>query len=227
VALLARDRNGDDGVIADVSAFIRANTRVAAAPLVPEIRLHLADDAVALWELTEAEMDAMRLPPPYWAFAWAGGQALARHILDHSQLVRGRSVLDVGSGGGLLAIAAMQAGAARAAAVDTDAFAAHAAGMNADLNGVSVEVRIEDPIGAPARAEIILVGDLFYERDLAARLFEWLLGQKADGRTILIGDAGRAYLPRERLARLADYDVPTLRALEDAEVKRAAVWALT
>jgi predicted nicotinamide N-methyase len=213
-------------VIEDISAFIRANTRVAASPLIPEIRLHLADDAVALWELTEAGMDALRLAPPFWAFAWAGGQALARHILDHPEFVRSKRVLDVGSGAGLAAIAAMRAGAASAEAADADPFAAHAARLNAELNSVAVAPRTHDAIGAASNAEIILVGDLFYERDTAARLLAWLEEKKAKGCATLIGDPGRAYLPKERLMHVADYDVPTLRALEDSELKRTGVWSL-
>lgn len=212
-------------MIADVPAFIRANTRVLAAPHVPEIRLHLADDAVALWEMTEEQLGEIGLPPPFWAFAWAGGQALARYVLDHPEIVAGKRVLDVASGCGLVAIAAMKAGAAHAAAVDIDAFAGHAALLNAELNGVTVEPRTADPVGAAADAEIILIGDLFYDRDLAKRLIAWVEDLARTGKTVRVGDPGRTYLPRERLTPLAEYAVPTVRALEDAEVKRTRVWA--
>ena len=213
-------------VIADIPAFIRANTRVAAPPHTPEIRLHLADDAVALWELTETALGEIGLPPPFWAFAWAGGQALARYVLDHPEIVCGKSVLDIGAGAGLVAIAAALAGAEKAVANDVDAFAAEAARLNAALNDVVIEPRTEDMIGKPAAADIILVGDLCYQQDIAARLIAWLEAEKAHGKTILIGDPGRTYLPKEGLTRIAEYDVPTIRALEDSDMKRTGVWRL-
>jgi len=213
-------------MIRDIPAFIRENTRVLAPSHVPELKLHLADDAVALWELTEEQLGELGLPPPFWAFAWAGGQALARYVLDHPEVVRGKRVLDVASGSGLVAIAAMRAGADAADAADIDAFAAHAATLNAELNEVAIETSSADPVGEPTDAEVILVGDLFYDRDLAPRVLDWLEGLHRAGTPVLIGDPGRTYLPRERLRRIAAYDIPVTRALEDAEVKRAAVWAL-
>ena len=213
-------------MISDIPAFIRDNTRVLAPSHVPELKLYLADDAVSLWELTEEQLGEMGLPPPFWAFAWAGGQALARYVLDNAETVRGKSVLDVASGSGLVAIAAMKAGAASALAIDIDAFAAHAAVLNAALNDVRVEVSDADPVGKPSDADVILVGDLFYDRDLAPRVLEWLIAMQAQGKTVLIGDPGRTYLPRDKLEQIAAYDIPVTRALEDAEVKRAAVWRL-
>ena len=213
-------------MISDIPAFIRENTCVLAPSHVPEIRLYLADDAVALWEMTEEQLGEMGLPPPFWAFAWAGGQALARYLLDHAEIVRGRSVLDVASGSGLVAIAAMRAGAASAVAVDIDVFAADAAMLNAELNDVVIATSDVDPVGTPTEAELILVGDLFYDRDLAPRVLEWLIAMERDGKQVLIGDPGRAYLPRDKLEQVAAYDIPVTRALEDAEVKRAAVWKL-
>ncbi len=213
-------------MIGDIPAFIRENTRIIAPSHVPELQLYLADDAVSLWQLTEEQLGELGLPPPFWAFAWAGGQALARFVLDHPDIVRGRSVLDVASGSGLVAIAAMKAGAASALAVDIDAFAAHAAALNAALNDVRVETSDADPVGQPTDAEIILVGDLFYDRDLAPRVLNWLIAQQAQGKTVLIGDPGRTYLPRDKLEQIAAYDIPVTRALEDAEIKRAAVWRL-
>lgn len=213
-------------MISDIPAFIRENARVLAPSHVPELQLYLADDAVSLWELTEEQLGEMGLPPPFWAFAWAGGQALARYVLDHAETVRGKSVLDVASGSGLVAIAAMKAGAASALAIDIDAFAAHAAVLNAALNDVRVETSDADPVGKPTDAEIILVGDLFYDRDLAPRVLDWLIAMQAHGKTVLIGDPGRTYLPRDKLEQIAAYDIPVTRALEDAEVKRAAVWRL-
>jgi predicted nicotinamide N-methyase len=213
-------------MIADIPAFIRANTRVTAPPLVPEVQLHLADDALTLWEMTEEQLGGLGLPPPFWAFAWAGGQALARYILDHPEVARGRSVLDLASGSGLVAIAAMQAGATRVLAADIDGFAAEAARLNAALNNVALEITCDDLIGSPAAHDLILVGDLFYDRDIAARLIDWLEALERQGAAVLIGDPGRSYLPKARLEQLAGYDAPVSRALEDAEIKRAAVWRL-
>jgi predicted nicotinamide N-methyase len=213
-------------LITDIPAFIRENTRVLAPSHVPELKLYLADDAVALWELTEEQLGELGLPPPFWAFAWAGGQALARYVLDNPQIVLGKRVLDVASGSGLVAIAAMKAGAAHAIAVDIDAFAADAARLNAALNDVALETSDADPIGAPTDADVILVGDLFYDRDLAPRVLEWLITLQRAGKHVLIGDPGRTYLPRDKLEQIAAFDIPVTRALEDAEVKRAAVWKL-
>jgi predicted nicotinamide N-methyase len=213
-------------MISDIPAFIRENTRALAPSHVPELKLYLADDAVSLWELTEEQLGELGLPPPFWAFAWAGGQALARFVMDHREIVCGKSVLDVASGSGLVAIAAMKAGAASALAADIDAFASHAATLNAELNTVRLDTSDADPVGAPTDAQVILVGDLFYDRDLAPRVLAWLIEQQAAGKTVLIGDPGRTYLPRDKLEQIAAYDIPVTRALEDAEVKRAAVWKL-
>jgi predicted nicotinamide N-methyase len=213
-------------MISDIPAFIRENTRVMAPSYIPELRLHLADDAVSLWELTEEQLGELGLPPPFWAFAWAGGQALARYVLDQPASVAGKRVLDVASGSGLVAIAAMKAGAASALAVDIDAFAAHAAKLNAALNDVRVETNNADPLGKPTDCEVILVGDLFYERELAPRMLDWLAALQREGRSVLIGDPGRTYLPRDKLEQIAAYEIPVTRALEDAELKCAAVWRL-
>ena len=213
-------------MITDVPAFIAANTRVLSPPHVPELVLHLADDAVALWEMTEEQLGEIGLPPPFWAFAWAGGQALARYVLDHPETVHNRRVIDVASGCGLVAIAAMKAGAISAAAIDIDAFAADAALLNAGLNDVVIEARVEDPVDQPIDADVVLVGDLFYDRDLSPRLLAWLQAAGRDGKTVLVGDPGRTYLPKDALAPVAEYAVPVSRALEDAEVKRTRVWRL-
>jgi predicted nicotinamide N-methyase len=213
-------------MIDDIPAFIAANTRVLSPPHVPELKLHLADDAVALWEMTEEQLGEIGLPPPFWAFAWAGGQALARHVLDHPEIVRGRTVLDVAAGCGLAAIAAMKAGAACAEANDIDRFAAQAAALNAALNGVEISASTDDKIGAAVAAEVILVGDLFYDRDLSPKVFAWLKPLADQGRTVLIGDPGRTYLPKDKLDIVAAYEVPVTRALEDAEVKTTRIWRL-
>lgn len=213
-------------MIKDIPAFIAANTRILTAPHVPEIALHLADDAVALWEMTEDQLGELGLQPPFWAFAWAGGQALARYVLDHPDCVAGKTVMDVASGCGIVAIAAMKAGARAASAWDIDSFAAHACALNAALNGVSVEAIADDPLNKPTDADVILVGDLFYDRDLSPPLLAWLKTLEAAGRTVLVGDPGRSYFPKDAFDRVAEYAMPVTRALEDAEVKRTGVWRL-
>jgi predicted nicotinamide N-methyase len=196
-------------------------------PHAPEIVLHVADEAVPLWSKTEEELERDGLPPPFWAFAWAGGQALARYLMDEPQIVRGRRVLDVGSGSGLVAIAAMKAGAASVLAVDVDPFALAAIEANAAANAVTIAISGVDPIGLDfPDAEIVTVGDLFYERDLAARLLAWLDGFAARGVAVLIGDPGRSYLPKDRLEAFAEYEVPVTRELEDSDIKRTTVWRL-
>ncbi len=212
---------------ADPTDFVRANTVVAAPPLVPEIRLHLTSEITPLWHATEATLAQAQLPPPYWAFAWAGGQALARHILDHPELVRGRAVLDFGAGSGLVAIAAAKSGA-QATAAEIDPFAAAAIALNAALNGVGISIERRDVIGRePAPWEIVLAGDMCYERPLAERLTRWLRSLAARGVTVLLGDPGRAYLPAEGLEALARYEVPTPLELEDRTSRECLVWRLT
>ena len=207
--------------------FIDANTRLKAVPLVPEIRLHLAHEAVPIWQKTEEELGEIGLPPPFWAFAWAGGQALARYVLDHPETVRGRQVLDLASGSGLVAIAAAKAGAASVVAADIDAFAVAAIGLNAAANAVAVSATGADLLAAPPQAfDTVLVGDLFYERALATRLLAWLEAARAQGSLVLIGDPGRSYLPKARLEAIAEYRVTQTRELEDAETKRSTVWRL-
>lgn len=213
-------------LITDRSAFILANTRVSRPVHCPEIQLHLADDAVALWQLTEEELGRLGLDPPFWAFAWAGGQALARYLLDRPHIVRAKRVLDLASGSGLAAIAAMLAGAASALANDIDPFAAEAARLNADLNTVQVAVHCGDLIGQDLDPDLILVGDLFYDRDLAQRVLAWLRWHQARGVEVFVGDPRRAYFPADAFEELAHYSVPTSRSLEDAEIKQTGVWRL-
>jgi predicted nicotinamide N-methyase len=206
--------------------FVRANTVVAAAPLVPEIRLHLASEITPLWHATEATLEQAQLPPPYWAFAWAGGQALARHLLDHPELVHGRAVLDFGAGSGLVAIAAAKAGA-RVTAAEIDPFAAAAIALNAALNGVEIAIERTDVIGRePAPWQTVLAGDMCYERPLAERLTQWLRLIAGRGITVLLGDPGRAYLPREELDAVGRYTVPTTLELEDRTSREGVVWRL-
>ncbi|PST18011.1 nicotinamide N-methylase [Rhizobium sp. JAB6] len=208
----------------DPESFILANTSLMAPPHVPEIRLHLASEAHELWLKTEEELEAIGLPPPFWAFAWAGGQSLARYILDHPEIVAGKIVLDFASGSGLVAIAAMRAGAAHVLAVDIDPWAGTAIRLNAVENGVDLDFAGEDIIGRTVDAEVILAGDVFYDRDIAAKLVPWLRQLAGEGRLVLVGDPGRAYLPKERLEAQATYEVPVTRALEDSEVKKTTVW---
>ena len=213
--------------VRDWTRFIAANTHLLPVPLVPEIRLHLAHEAVPIWHKTEEELGEIGLPPPFWAFAWAGGQALARYVLDHLHTVRARRVLDLASGSGLVAIAAAQAGAASVVAADIDAFALAAIRLNAAANGVRVSATGADLLASPPPAfDTVLVGDLFYERELARRVLSFLDAARAQGSLVLIGDPGRSYLPKARLVPIAGYCVPETRELEDADVKRSAVWRL-
>lgn len=196
-------------------------------PLAPEISLYVAHEAVPLWQKTEEELGELGLPPPFWAFAWAGGQALARYILDNPAVVRSKKVLDLASGSGLVGIAAMMAGAAAAIAADIDRFALEAIRLNSSANNVVVTVCGDDMLdGSPPDVDVIVVGDLFYEKSLAGRLMSWLDVAARQGICVLIGDPGRSYLPQDRLVSCASYDVPVTRDLEDAEIKNSQVWRL-
>ncbi len=208
--------------------FIAANTRLQRPPHTPELQLHLADEITPIWKLTEEALAEIGLPPPFWAFAWAGGQALARYVLDHREVVEGRRVLDFASGSGIVAVAAMLAGAAEATCADVDAFCGAALELNAKANGVSVAYTNDDLLDAPAPAwaDVILAGDICYEKPLAERVMAWLAAARAAGATVLIGDPGRSYFPKSGLTKLAEYQVPTTRELEDMAVKKTAVWAL-
>ncbi len=203
--------------------FIKANATLIAPPLVPEIKLHLATEVVTLWRATEDELAKIGVPPPYWAFAWAGGQALARYVLDNPERVAGKRVLDIGAGSGLVALAAAQAGAATVLAADIDAFACAAIRLNAAANNCAIAVTQDDLIGAPASWDVILVGDLFYERPLAERLLAWL---QPLGIPALLGDPGRNYFPAAQVEKLAHYSVQTTRDLEDREIRETGVYRL-
>jgi predicted nicotinamide N-methyase len=204
--------------------FVLANTRLGPVLFVPEIRLHLAEETFALWERTQAFADAA-LPPPFWAFAWGGGQAQARYVLDHPEIVSGRRVLDVASGSGLVAIAAVMAGAAHVTANDIDPLAVAAIPLNAAANSVSLDVLPGDLLDDDGGdAEVVLAGDVFYEQALADRAVPFLERTRARGALVLAGDPDRAYLPRRRFEVVAAYDVPVTRAIEAASIKRATVW---
>ena len=207
--------------------FIRSNAALTAPSLVPEIKLHLATEVVPLWRATEEELAKNGVPPPYWAFAWAGGQALARYVLDHPQIVHGKRVLDIGAGSGLVGLAAVRAGAASVVAADIDAFACAAIRLNAAANGCDIAVTQEDLIGAPGTWDVILVGDLFYERPLAERLLAWLKPLvKSQDTAALLGDPGRSYFPKTGIEKLASYTVQTTRDLEDREIRETGVYTL-
>ncbi|HEY3814993.1 MAG TPA: 50S ribosomal protein L11 methyltransferase [Caulobacteraceae bacterium] len=211
----------------DHIGFIRTHTRLQRPPHAAELQLWLADEVTPIWRMTEEELGAMGLPPPFWAFAWAGGQALARYLLDHPDEVAGKRVLDFATGSGLVAIAAAKAGAASVLANDIDDFCAAAVAVNAEANGVAIDFTGANLLDAdPPTADLICAGDVCYEKPMAERVLAWLTTARDRGARVLIGDPGRSYFPREGLTRLADYQVATTRELEDYEVKRTGVWAL-
>ncbi len=210
--------------------IIRTGTRLRPVPLIPDIRLHQASDPISLWQRTELTSGRTGLDPPFWAFAWAGGLALARYLLDHPETVRGRRAIDIASGSGLVAVAAAMAGAAAVTAYDIDPVAAVAIRMNAAANGVTVvavcaDVLDQDNLLASG-ADLVLVADAFYERDLAGKVMRFVERCRARGAAVLVGDFGRDYLPRDRLTPLASYDVPGQRMLEGSDIKRTTIWAL-
>jgi predicted nicotinamide N-methyase len=208
-------------------AFIRDNTRLQAPPHTPELSLHLADEVTPIWKLTEEALQEIGLPPPFWAFAWAGGQALARHILDHPEIVAGKRVLDFATGSGIVAIAAMKAGATSVLAADIDVFCEAAVGLNAEANGVEIgftDINLLDT--PPPRTDVLLAGDICYEKPMAEAVMDWLRQGRTQGASVLIGDPGRTYFRKDDLVKLAEYQVETTRELEDFAVKRTSVWTL-
>ncbi len=232
---MARDKPFPGSALSPVDAkrFIEANTRLLAPPLVPEIRLHLAEESLAIWQKTEDELEAVGLPPPYWAFAWAGGQALARYILDTPDLVAGRTVFDMGAGSGLVALAAGLAGARRIIANDIDPFARQACRLNATANALDLEVSASDFLTAEnppvdpdpaAAADVVTLADVFYEEHLARAATAFAAHHDERGATVLIGDPRRSYFPVDRFLKIAEFQVPVTRELEDAEIKSTAVW---
>jgi predicted nicotinamide N-methyase len=201
-----------------------ASTTLLPTPLVPEVTLHCAENAYDVWSLTDDGDESA--PMPFWSFPWAGGQALARYLLDHPEVVAGRRVLDLAAGSGLVAIAAALAGAADVTANDIDPHAAAAQELNAKANGVHITVVIGDLLDTETDAEVVLAGDVCYERDLSDRMLAFLTRAHRRGAEVLLGDPGRTYLPRERLAEVASYDVPTTLVLEDQQTKRTTIWTL-
>jgi predicted nicotinamide N-methyase len=212
----------------DTAVFIHRNTAIATPPLVPEIRLHLATEITPIWQATEESLARAGVPPPFWAFAWAGGQALARFLLDHPEEVAGRAVLDFGAGSGLVAIAAAKAGAVRVLAAEIDHFGVAAIAANAELNGVSMAVTNADLLDTvDASLEVVTAGDVCYEKPMADRVTPWLAALAARGSVVLLGDPGRAYLPRTGMIERARYVVPTSRELEDRDSREAIVWQVS
>ena len=213
--------------IADPIAFITANTRVQTVPHAPEISLWLADEVTPIWRMTEEALEEIGLPPPFWAFAWAGGQGLARWLLDNPQEVQGKTVLDFAAGSGLVGIAATKAGAASVLCADIDPFCEAAVTLNTALNGVEVAFTAQNLLDVPAPdVDVICAGDVFYEKPMADAVLVWLVEAQARGIRVLVGDPMRTYFPKSGFELLAEYHVPTTRELEDMAVKRTRVWTL-
>lgn len=231
--------------LASPREFISRNTRVQATPLLPEIELFLAHEMLPLWQLTENELERSGLPPPYWAFAWAGGQALARFILDNPQMVAGKHVLDLACGSGIVAIAAAQAGARSVLAADLDALACAACKMNAEHNNAQIQVLQTDLITSKAppkihrqtnddycaaatlsSIEVIVSGDVFYEQPMAEKFEAWLRAMAGAERLVLVGDPHRTYFPQHGVELLQRYQVITTRELEDSDLRNTAVWRI-
>jgi predicted nicotinamide N-methyase len=209
----------------DPTLFVRRNTAIEAPPLVPEIRLHLATEVTPIWQATEESLARGAVPPPFWAFAWAGGQALARYLLDRPETVAGRAVLDFASGSGLVAIAAAKAGAASVTAAERDPFGAAAIAANAELNGVDIPVITADLLDRELGYwPIVTAGDICYEQPMAERAVKWLRSLAGCGSLVVLGDPGRTYLPTTGLRELARYRVSTSRELEDRDVRDGFVW---
>ena len=209
----------------DPAAFIAAHTAIGTAPLVPEIRLHLATEITPIWQASEVWLAQNNIEPPFWAFAWPGGQVMARHVLDHPELVAGRRVLDFAAGGGIAAIACAMAGASLVEAAEIDALAIASIGLNASLNGVSVVALAEDVVGTPSRWDLILCGDVCYEAPMTRHILPWLR-RCAATTEVRIADPGRAYLPGDGLAELARYDVATSLELEDRTLRPTGLFRL-
>jgi predicted nicotinamide N-methyase len=211
------------------AGFVRAHTRPLRPPLVPEITLLVASDVVALWEAIEQERGTAPTEPPFWAAAWPGGQALARHVLDAPGAVAGRSVLDLGSGSGLVAVAAALAGAREVVASEIDPFGHAAIAVNAEVNGVPPIAVVGDVLGEePPPVDVVLAGDVCYDRVMSERVLPWLLAARARGAEVYLGDPGRPYVPTDRLAAVAVFDVADTEGSAGAptQIRRTTVWRL-
>jgi predicted nicotinamide N-methyase len=206
------------------TAFVRDHTRPVQPLLVPEITLQVAADVVALWEAIEVERGVAPTEPPFWAAAWPGGQALARYVLDVPDTVAGRSVLDLGSGSGLVAVAAALAGARQVVASEIDPFGHAAIAVNAEVNGIARVVVVGDVLGEePPAVDVVLAGDVCYDRVMSERVLPWLQAARARGTEVYLGDPGRPYVPTDRLTEMATFDVPDT---EGPQVRRTTVWRL-
>lgn len=213
--------------MSDPTSFIRAQTKIARPSLVPELKLHLATEISPIWRATQTELDDLGLPPPYWAFCWPGGQALTRYLIDNPSVVKGKRVLDFAAGSGISGIAAARAGAASVSAAEIDDFAAEAIRLNADLNKARIDVVTQDLVGRmDLGLDLVLAGDVCYERPMAERVFAWFEQLAEAGVTVLMGDPGRAYLPRKGLVEVARYQVPTSTELEDKDMRLTIVWRI-
>lgn len=213
--------------VSDPRQFILDNTRLQPVSHTPEISLWLADEITPIWRLTEEELGEMGVPPPFWAFAWAGGQALARWLLDNPSECQGRRVIDLATGSGLVAVATMKTGAQSVLAADIDPFCEAAVAVNAQANGVQIDFTDANLLDTdPPEADLICAGDVFYDKPMAEAVLAWLLKARARGTRVLVGDPGRNHFPKSGLTFLAEYTVPTTRELEDQEVKRSRVWSL-
>lgn len=209
-----------------IDDFIRANTVLEAPSMVPELRLHLATEITPIWRATEVDLERMGVPPPYWAFCWPGGQAIARHILDNPQIVRGKRALDFAAGSGIAAFAAMKAGASLAVGNDIDAYSVAAMRLNAEANDLSIAIDQRDLLAIEAERgfDVVLAGDVCYEKPLAELVFAWLQAHARNGALVLLGDPGRSYLPTQGLREMARYDIPTSLQLENHGMKETIVW---
>ncbi|HSV29691.1 MAG TPA: 50S ribosomal protein L11 methyltransferase [Candidatus Omnitrophota bacterium] len=210
----------------DPKSFIQENCEVSTPPACPEVKLWMATEVTPLWEATEQALMRINLPPPYWAFCWAGGQALTRHVLDRPDLVKGKRVLDFAAGSGVTAIAAALNGAARVEAVDIDRIACAAMELNAELNGVTVEVVHEDIVGCPNRWDVVVAGDVCYEQPMTQHIWPWLKSLAADGATVIMADPGRAYLPKQGLLEVDRMIVATSLDLEDRTQREVVVYKI-
>ena len=211
----------------DPRAFILANTRLQAVPHAPEISLWLADEITPIWKLTEEELGELGLPPPFWAFAWSGGQGLARWVLDNPASFDGQTVVDFATGSGLVGIAVMKAGAKSVLAADIDPFCEAAVRLNAEANGVAMAFTDRNLLDAPPpRVDVICAGDVCYEKPMTDRVMAWLGAARAQGSRVFIGDPHRTYFRTDGLTHLAEYQVPTTRELEDFAIKRSSVFEL-
>lgn len=212
---------------ADPERFIAANTALEAPAMVPEFRLWLATEYVPIWQATETWLEEQNIDPPYWAFCWPGGQAVARYLLDHPTLVEGKRVIDFAAGSGVSSMAAAKAGAASVVANDIDSLSLVAARLNAAANGLAIETSGEDwlagPDGAPD-ADVVIAGDVCYEREMSARALAWLRSHAARGRLVLLGDPGRNYFSAQGLEELARYEIPTSLQLENRGMRETVLW---